>query len=159
MTAKKPGKPFTVGNTYGKGRPPRSRNKATLLYDMIQAEGEDIVRTVLRLAKKGDRHCLKMVMERSVARCTENPITLDLPTIRTSQDLQQAYQAVVAGAAQGNITAEQAERMTSVLDFGRKLLETEELARRMEHFENRLQKIEENSHERNACLLYTSRCV
>ena len=74
MTAKKRGKPFTVGNNYGKGRPPRSHNKATLLYDMIKAEGEDIVRTVLRLAKRGDRQCLKMLMERSVARCTENPI-------------------------------------------------------------------------------------
>lgn len=150
MTAKKRGKPFTVGNNYGKGRPPRSHNKATLLYDMIQAEGEDIVRTVLRLAKKGDRQCLKMLMERSVARCTENPITLDLPTIRNSQDLQQAYQAVVAEAARGNISAEQAERLTSVLEVGRKFLENEELARRMDQFEERLQKIEEDPYDRNA---------
>jgi hypothetical protein len=151
MTPKKRGKPFKIGNQCGKGRPPGSRNKATLVYGaMIEAEGAAIIRTMLRLAKRGDRNCLKMVMERLVARRTENPITLDLPTIRTSQDLQQAYQKVVGAAAHGDITSEQAERMTSVLEVGHKLVENEELARRMDQLEERLQKIEEDPHDRNA---------
>jgi len=42
-TLRKRGKPFAVGNRSGKGRPPGSRNKTTLMLEQVlDGEGEAI---------------------------------------------------------------------------------------------------------------------
>ena len=41
------GKPFQPGNTFGKGRPAGSRNKATLVLEaLIEGQGEEIINTI-----------------------------------------------------------------------------------------------------------------
>lgn len=48
------GKPFEPGNKFGKGRPPGSRNKRTLMNDAIQEHREGIVKQCVVMALKGN---------------------------------------------------------------------------------------------------------
>ena len=51
----KTGHRFARGNTYGKGRPSGSRNKATIaLQSLLEAEGKAITRKAVEMAKAGD---------------------------------------------------------------------------------------------------------
>jgi len=62
------GKPFEAGNTSGQGRPPGSVNKKSLLLQqMLLDKGEEIVKSVIEDAKKGDPLALKFCVERLVA--------------------------------------------------------------------------------------------
>ena len=54
-----------------------------------------------------------------------------------------AFRAVVQGLAEGRLTTGQAEHMTNVLEFGRKSIETHEVARRLAELENQLKQIKE----------------
>jgi len=145
------GKPFQPGNRHGKGRPPGSRNKSTALFRaMIEAQGPALIRTMLDRAVRGDARCLQMAMDRLVCRCRENPIQLKLPRIRNSHDMHAAHQRLLEGLTQGQVTIEQAERLTNILEFRRKVIADEELGRRMDGLEQRLQKMEDQADERRA---------
>jgi hypothetical protein len=98
MSSNKPtkrGRPFELGNHSGKGRPPGSGNKSNLALDeMVDGKREILTRKMFELAEKGHPWALKFCMERIFARLPEKPMNLQLPKIRTREDLVQAYQEV-----------------------------------------------------------------
>ena len=151
ITARTSGKPFLPGNRFGKGRPAGSRNKATLLLEQIvESEGEGVVRTMIQRAKKGDPTCMKLTVERAYPVRRERPMHLDLPEIRTAEDLPAAFRAVMRALAQGDITSEQAERVTRILEFGRKAIETGDLARGLAEVQTELRDLKEDYERRAA---------
>ena len=53
---RKTGHRFARGNSFGRGRPQGSRNKATIaLQALLDEEGEQVTRKAIELAKAGDR--------------------------------------------------------------------------------------------------------
>src|SRR4051812_48104031 len=70
-------KPFQPGNQHGKGRPPGSRNKATLaLQELLNNEGEVILRKTIDLAMTGNAMAQKLCLERLIPHCRERAVYL-----------------------------------------------------------------------------------
>lgn len=149
-TPRKRGKPFESGNSCGKGRPAGSRNKATLAIErLLEGESEAVVRKLSQLAKKGESTAMRLFMERVCPVRRERPVNLDLPEIHTADDVAAAFRTVMQALAHGDVTTDQAERIIRFLEFGRKLIETQDLATRLAKVENDLERGRE-SYERHA---------
>jgi len=103
------------------------------------------------MAKEGDRFAMKLCMDRYYPARRERRLKLDLSEIHTAGDVHTALTTVVREAAQGNITTGQAEHIANVLEFGRRSIETHELANRVTEVENKVKEKEE-SDERRACI-------
>jgi hypothetical protein len=84
------GKPFEVGNTFGKGRPRGSRNKRTALVELMKDHGEAIIKQCQVLALKGDRTALRLCMERLIPPCEAANSRFRLPPMKTMADLKKA---------------------------------------------------------------------
>ena len=124
---------FEKGNTFGTGRPPGSRNKATALLDEIANEGiEDVIRKVAEAAKAGDIRAASLLLARLWPRGRGRPVVLDLPPIETAADIVQAHAAVIAQMAEGEVTPEEAAKVGHVLELHRRALETCEIENRIE---------------------------
>lgn len=138
-----PGKPFQPGNRHGRGRPPGSRNKATIaLQKLLDGEGAAITRKAIELAKAGNETALRLCLDRLIPPCRERPVRLTLPLdITTAGGVAGALAAILAAVGQGDITAGQALQLANVLELRRKTIETEE-------FERRLAEIEKQSETR-----------
>lgn len=99
-----------------KGRPKGSLNKATILAEqLLDGEAEEITRKCIELAKDGDRTALKLVMERFLPRRRGRPIQLDLPNIKTTTDLDKAYDIVLQAIGEDNISPDQATKVLQLL--------------------------------------------
>lgn len=132
----KRGKPFERGNQHGKGRPVGSRNKTTLaLEEILEGEGEAITRKLIERAKAGDMVAIRLCMDRLYPPRREEPVLLELPKIETAHDIVSAFQTVTSALSEGKITTSQAVNVLGVLEYGRKSIETLELARRVEELE------------------------
>ena len=68
------------------------------------------------------------------------PISLVLPAISSPADATSAISAIVSQMAEGEITPEEAAVAASVIEAKRKVLETEELDRRLTAIEQQLGK-------------------
>ena len=136
---------FQPGNSLGKGRPAGSRNKAALaLEQMLEGEGGAITRKAIQLAKQGNPMALKLCFERLISVVKERPLALELPKIRTLEDLYKAFDAIMQAALEGRITSEQAANLTKALETGRKWIETEDLVRRMEEMKIAIEEMKNN---------------
>ena len=64
------------------GRPPGSRNKATILAEaMFQGEAETIIRMAIDKAKEGDITAIRLCLERVFPRLRDRATIFDLPPI------------------------------------------------------------------------------
>ena len=141
------GKPFLPGNRFGRGRPPGSRNKVTRkLQLMLEEAAPGIGGKFIKQAKKGEYRFAKWCLEHVVPALKETPINLDLPEIHTSEDVLRAFNLIMQAAVDGRITSEQTDHLTRLLALGRQLITDQDLSRRLEVVENRLQEMKE-SHE------------
>ena len=136
----KRGRPFQPGNRFGHGRPAGSRNKASLLLDqLLEGEGPAILQKVIQHAKKGDRTAMRLCLERLCPPRRERLLKLALPEIHTASDVNAAFRTVVQALGQGEITTDQAEHFINVLEFGRKAIDTEQVANRLAKLEEQLE--------------------
>ena len=131
--ARKPrGKSFQPGNRHGKGRPPGSRNKLTILFqDTLDEYGPHILRKTLKMAMEGDRTALKLAVERLLPPVQGSRIALGLPPVRSTADLSAASAKVIQAVTRGDITLEEGRALTEMLDAHRRVLEADELASRI----------------------------
>jgi hypothetical protein len=135
---KQRGKPFPTGNHSSKGRPAGSRNKTSLFCEqLLDGDAEAITRKVIEMALGGDHTAMRLCMERLCPPRRERQMNVDLPDIKTADDIRVAFGTIVQALPTGNITTDQAERVTRVLDFGRKAIETQELEQRVTKLENK----------------------
>ena len=146
-TRRGPGKPFQRGNRFGKGRPTGSRNTVTLTLEaLLDGDGEAITRKAIDLAKAGNEAALRLCLERLIAPRKERPVRLRLPDdSSTAEGISQTLAAIVASAAQGEITIGEAVQLAGLLEIRRKAIETQEFERRLAEMENRVNSEESES--------------
>src|SRR5438477_12843060 len=97
-----PGNTFQPGNTFGRGRPKGSRNKATIaLQEMLDGHGEAITRKCALLALQGDPTALRLCMERLIPPRKEHPVMFKLPLVTTAAEAAAAVDAILQGVARG----------------------------------------------------------
>ena len=92
MSSKVRGRPFKAGNA---GRPPGAKNKSTqLLENLVEGQTEELVQTLLKLAKSGDVSCLRMVLDRIWPARKGQPVKVLMPPINGAQDLLPAIASI-----------------------------------------------------------------
>ena len=120
------------------GRPPGSRNKATVLaLQLIEGEAEALARKVIERALEGDSAALRLCLDRLVPIRKDRVVTLDLPAITSTQELAAGFAAVVASVAKGDMTPAEAQRIAALFEQYSKVLETGELEQRVTQLEER----------------------
>ena len=92
---------------------------------IMDSEVVRIVRQVIDGALEGDSVCLECL----APPVWERPIVLDQPTADTPEGVSAARQAIVQAVAAGHLLPGEAATLASVVDDGRKTLETQELER------------------------------
>jgi len=123
-------KPGQSGNP--KGKPPGSRNRATMMViGLMQQGAEEITRAVVDAARGGDLSAARLVLERLAPPLRERPIAIDLPNTDTPEGIDQAQRAIVEAVAAGELLLGEGNALAGLVEARRKALETIELERRV----------------------------
>ena len=132
------GRPFSPGNTFGRGRPKGSRNKAKAPgQQLLDQYSESLTRKCIAMALQGDQRALRICMERISPARQDACVQLSLPSIRTAQDVEKAADKVTQAIRRGKITPLEAGKIMGILESRSRILENVQ-------FESRLEKLEEN---------------
>lgn len=116
-----------------------SRHQATIMLEqLIAGDAEEVVRAVVEKAKAGDTTAARIILDRLIPARKGRPVPLDLPAVRAAGDLLAAQSVLIRALAEGEVTAEEAAAVSSVLEAGRKMIETEQLATRLQRLEQRM---------------------
>jgi len=129
----------TGGGRFGPGNPGRprgARNKTTLAIEqLLENEAEGIGRVVVEKALAGDPVALRLAVERLAPVRRGRPIKFEMPTIDGVGDLVKAMGAILAGVANGTLTAEEGLTVANIVETKRRAIETVELERRIAELE------------------------
>ena len=116
----------TSGNP--SGRPPGSRNHATLLMEsLLEGEAEQLTRKAIELALAGDITALRLCLERLIPPRKDRPIHLLLPPIENVQQISLAMARVAAAIGEGEITPTEGEVVSNILLAHKTVLVTADL--------------------------------
>ena len=142
---------FEKGNRGGPGRKDGSRNKATLMREAIakaigQADGVAVVRTMMKKAREGDVPAARLMLPHIWPAGTY--VRIDLPAVTDAAGIAQAHACVIAGAAAEEISLEEADRFSDLLENRRRALETVEIERNLRQANDNLAAREANDKER-----------
>jgi hypothetical protein len=96
----------------------------------------DLARKAVELALAGDAAALRLCLDRIVAPRREQPLSVDLPKIRSAADIAGAMAALIGAAARGEIAAGQALALSQTVEIYVRAIEATE-------FEQRLRKLEQ----------------
>jgi len=125
------------------GRPPGSRNRASLLMEsLLEGEAEELTRKAIELAKKGDTRALGFCMDRLMPPHKDSLVHFDLPAMRNSDDIPQGMTSIMAAIGDGAITPTEGERLCRILTELANAFNSQDLLRRVE-------KLEEGRHRRD----------
>jgi|SRR5579871_393734 len=118
------------------GRPPGSRNKASLLMEaLLEDEVEQLTRKAIELAVAGDTLALRLCLDRILPPRKDRPINLSLHPIETMPQVCSAMSTVMAAIGDGRITPAEGETLAKILTVQTTLLKTDDLERRIEELE------------------------
>jgi hypothetical protein len=132
------GKPFAKGKSGNpKGRPPGSRNRASLLAEaMLDGEAGRLTRRAVELADGGNPMALKLVIERILAPRRERAVNFALPEIKTAADIAPAMGAIVAAVARGALTPGEAEALAHLVDTLVRAVDASDFEQRLQMLES-----------------------
>jgi len=121
------------------GRPPGSRNRATLLLEsLLENEGEQLIQKAIEMALEGETTTMRLCLDRLIPVRKDRPIHLPLPAIESVQQISLAMGKVSSAIAEGEITPGEGEVLANVFVAHKSILATESLERRMEELEERV---------------------
>lgn len=116
------------------GRRPGSKDRRTELRELIQVHAPSLVTKAVELALDGDRAALKICMDRIVSPLRATSSVSPAFALRGNSLSEQAKE-VTAALAAGAMSADEANALMSLLAAQARILETSELARRVEALE------------------------
>ena len=119
-----------------KGRPQGSR--PTVLTDCdeaIRARLPGLIAKLLDEAEAGDRDAAAILLRKVYPDAKSRPVQIDLPAMQTIADVVAGMGRVIEALNTGAIAATEAEAMLAVVEYGRRLVETADLAERVARLE------------------------
>jgi Family of unknown function (DUF5681) len=118
------------------GRPPGSRNHATVLAEQLfDGASGALANKAVQMALEGDMGALKLVLGRIIAPRRYRPSAFTLPPLATAADGAPAMAAIAAAASDGAISAEEAHAFTQIVDGFLRALEAGEIEARLQRLE------------------------
>ena len=121
------------------GRPKGARNHATRLAEaMLEGEAADLMRQAIDLAKAGDMAALRLCVERLVPRRVERTLEFEMQPISKPKDAVAALSRIVEGVGHGELTANEARSLVSVVEASLKAIEVLDLDQRLAALEEHL---------------------
>ena len=124
----------TSGNP--SGRPPGSRNHATLLMEaLLEGEAHELTRKAIDLAKAGDTHALRLCLDRLMPPGKDRLVHFDLPPIRGLDDVPLVMVSIMAAISEGKITPQEGEVISRILAEHAKVMTTQDVERRLQKLE------------------------
>jgi len=134
------GRPFQPGNKFGRGRPKGSRNKSNLVVQRrLQEHAESLIlRNIaagLRDDTKSRLWCLNELKQG-----TRPASKLKLSPIKTLDDVANAFDVVLKAIASHQCTAALGQTLGALLGERRKIIDTQELALKLEELEQLVKK-------------------
>jgi len=135
---------FEKNNPGGPGRPVGSRSAFNRMLDEIAKGGaEAMVRKMMEAGSEGDRVAARLVLSRIWSPPTRT-VAIDLPEIRTPDDLLAAHAAVAAAITAQRITPQDGAALSSVLESHRRAFELVSQETKVEALEGTVRKMREN---------------
>ena len=136
MPRKARGRPFKSGNP---GRPPGSKNKTTQIVEQLaEGQAEQLVQKVLELAQAGDVSCLRMMLDRLWPPRKGQPVNIDLPPMKTSQDVLAGIAAVWTAIGDGRLTPDEASAMSLVVERSIQVIQIHDVLKRIDDLEQKM---------------------
>jgi hypothetical protein len=123
--------PGRSGNPGGKVR--GTRHRATLAAEaLLEGEAEALTRKAIELAKTGDTVALRLCLDRILpVRKAGRTIKLNLPTLRTTDDVMGAIGRITEAVSRGLITPEEGQSLAGIVEQARSSIELVEIERRL----------------------------
>jgi hypothetical protein len=107
------GRPFQTGNP---GRRPGARGKAAVIAEKLAAKDiTDIVNVLVEAAKGGDVQSAALLLARLWPAPKGRLVAFELPAINTAADGEAAIGAVLSAVASAKISAEEADKIVSII--------------------------------------------
>ena len=131
------GRPFQPGNTYGRGRPPGSRNRNRVCQDTLERFAENITKKCVIMATQGNPTALRLCMERLQPARRHRTLHFELPPIKTMADVEAASTLVIRWVARGRLTPAEGQSFFLMLEGRRRVIESQELEPRVRALEDR----------------------
>ena len=105
---------------------------------MLDGQAPAIMQKAIDLALKGDPTALRLCLERISSPRKERLIELPLPVITDARHASAALRSILSGVAEGRVTPGEAESLARTVEIHTRIIETEDLARRVEELEKAL---------------------
>jgi hypothetical protein len=119
-----------------KGKPKGSLNKVTLaVQSLLDNEAEGLTRKAIELALEGDLVAVKLCLDRIIPVRKSRPINIELPAVDTCAGISQAQAVVVQAVGEGEITPDEGQVLSSILEARRKSIETADIELRLDRLE------------------------
>ena len=124
------------------GKKPGTRHRATLAIEqLLDGEGEALTRKAIELALDGDMSALKLCLDRICPPRKSRPIAIDLPDVKTCEGVSQAQAAIVQSVGEGELTPDEGQVLSNILESRRKSIETADHEHRLYELESRMGKV------------------
>jgi hypothetical protein len=114
-------------------------NRVTLtIQSLLDDEGKELTRKAIELAKDGDLTALKLCLELICPPRKSRPIAIDLSDEKTSEGVSLTQTSMVQAVGEGEITPEEGQVLSNILESRRKSTETVEHEQRLGELEKRV---------------------
>jgi hypothetical protein len=129
---------FTPGSSGNPaGRPPGSRNHATVLAEQLfDGASGALANKAVQMALGGDAAALRLVLGRIIAPRRHRPTSFVLPALNTAADCAPAVAAIAAAASDGALSTAEASELSQIVDTFLRALEAGEIEERLRRLES-----------------------
>jgi hypothetical protein len=141
-TGKKQGSKWEKGQSGNPaGKKPGTRHRATLAIEqLLDGEGEALTRKAIELAIDGDLTAIKLCLDRICPPRKSRLINISLPAVDTGEGVSQAQAVVVQAVGEGELTPDEGQVLSSILEARRKSIETADHEGRLNKLEGIVEK-------------------
>lgn len=127
-------KPGQSGNP--NGRPKGARHKISLLAEKLMSDDvEGVVQTVVNAAKSGDMTAARLILERVSPPRKDAPILIDLPQVKSLDDVAGALAVVIDAVSTGCISPSEGANISGLIREFSSAVEIQAIEKRLANLE------------------------
>ena len=124
-----------------RGKPKGAKNKSTLAAErLLEGSLDRICKRIEEEALNGNMQAAKMILDRFLPCRKDRTIRIDLPQIKTHDDVLSVIGCIVNAVGNGEISPSEGESLSRTIDMYSKALEAHELELRLSAIETSIKR-------------------